>query len=244
MTSDAAVGPRRRRTIARRVPPTVRPSRDGRDAGRARRAARRRSQHAIFSVAHRPLAHRRAGPRDRRRELLRHQRRRSSAFTIAFQVPNLVRALVADAALSSRVRARLHRAARARTRKEAFRLASTLFCLILVALGAITRALHPARAGDHARCSPATTFTPQLDDLTRRPRAGAVPDRRAARPQRAASSGSSTRYDHFTIPAIAPLVWNLVIIAVLVVLAPLFHGDDQLYAYAIGVLVGHDRAAR
>ena len=44
--------------------------------------------------------------------------------------------------------------------------------------------------------------------------------------------------DHFTIPALAPLVWNLVIIAGLVGLRPLFEGDDQLYAYAIGVVAG------
>ncbi len=45
-------------------------------------------------------------------------------------------------------------------------------------------------------------------------------------------------HDHFTIPAIAPLVWNLVIIAGMVRLAPLFEGDNQLYAYAIGVVAG------
>ena len=50
--------------------------------------------------------------------------------------------------------------------------------------------------------------------------------------------GILNAYDHFTIPAIAPLVWNIVIIVALVALRPLFHGDDQLYAYAIGVLVG------
>jgi putative peptidoglycan lipid II flippase len=44
--------------------------------------------------------------------------------------------------------------------------------------------------------------------------------------------------DHFAIPAIAPLVWNLVIIAGLVLLTPLFHGDNRLYAYAIGVVAG------
>ena len=45
-------------------------------------------------------------------------------------------------------------------------------------------------------------------------------------------------HDHFTIPAIAPLVWNVVIIAGMVGLAPLFEGDDKLYAYAIGVVAG------
>ena len=50
--------------------------------------------------------------------------------------------------------------------------------------------------------------------------------------------GILNAYDHFTIPALAPLVWNLVIIAGLVVLKPLFEGPDELYAYAIGVLAG------
>src|SRR4029077_11318451 len=50
--------------------------------------------------------------------------------------------------------------------------------------------------------------------------------------------GILNAYEHFTIPAIAPLVWNVVIIVVLVVVRPFFSGDDQLYAYAIGVLLG------
>ena len=44
-------------------------------------------------------------------------------------------------------------------------------------------------------------------------------------------------YDHFTIPALSPAVWNVVIIVLLVVLAPHFHGEDKIYAYAIGILV-------
>ena len=50
--------------------------------------------------------------------------------------------------------------------------------------------------------------------------------------------GILNAHDHFSIPALAPLVWNLVIIAGLVGLTPLFEGDDQLYAYAIGVVAG------
>jgi putative peptidoglycan lipid II flippase len=50
--------------------------------------------------------------------------------------------------------------------------------------------------------------------------------------------GILNAHDHFTIPAIAPLVWNLVIIAGMVVLTPLFEGDNRLYAYAIGVVAG------
>jgi putative peptidoglycan lipid II flippase len=48
-------------------------------------------------------------------------------------------------------------------------------------------------------------------------------------------------YEHFTIPAISPAVWNLVIIVLVVVLRPHFHGGvengNQQYAYAIAVLV-------
>jgi putative peptidoglycan lipid II flippase len=50
--------------------------------------------------------------------------------------------------------------------------------------------------------------------------------------------GILNAYDHFTIPALAPLVWNLVIIAILVATRPLFDGDEELYAYAIGIVVG------
>ena len=50
--------------------------------------------------------------------------------------------------------------------------------------------------------------------------------------------GMLNAHDHFAIPAISPLVWNIVIIGCLVGLTPLFEGDDQIYAYAIGVLAG------
>jgi putative peptidoglycan lipid II flippase len=44
-------------------------------------------------------------------------------------------------------------------------------------------------------------------------------------------------YDEFSIPAIAPAVWNLVILVGLVALYPRFHGADRIYAYAIAWLV-------
>jgi len=50
--------------------------------------------------------------------------------------------------------------------------------------------------------------------------------------------GILTAYDHFSIPAISPVVWNLVIIAGLVACKPLFSGPEEVYAYAIGVLAG------
>src|SRR3954454_1853675 len=60
-----------------------------------------------------------------------------SAFTIAFQVPNVVRSLFADAALSAAFVPVFTELLEQGKRKEAFRLASTLFFLILTVLGAI-----------------------------------------------------------------------------------------------------------
>ena len=50
--------------------------------------------------------------------------------------------------------------------------------------------------------------------------------------------GILNAHDHFSIPALAPLVWNVVIIVAMVALTPRFEGGDELYAYAIGVVAG------
>ncbi len=159
-----------------------------------------------------------------------------SAFTIAFQVPNLLRMLVADQAITAAFVPVFTQLLEQRRRVEAFRLASTLFFLILAVLGSITVVfavlaplVMPLFTGDE--------FTSALDSLT---------------------SGLSrllfpvvvllglnglcvailNAYDHFTIPALAPLVWNIVIVALLVVLRPRFDGPEELYAYAIAILAG------
>jgi putative peptidoglycan lipid II flippase len=44
--------------------------------------------------------------------------------------------------------------------------------------------------------------------------------------------------DRFAAFAISPFFWNVAIIVVLVALAPQFSEEDEIYAYAIGVLVG------
>ena len=50
--------------------------------------------------------------------------------------------------------------------------------------------------------------------------------------------GILNSFDNFGPGAISPLFWNLAIIATLVVLTPQLEGDDRIYAYAIGVLIG------
>src|SRR5438132_5102803 len=61
-----------------------------------------------------------------------------NAFTVAFQVPNLVRALVADAALSSAFVPVFTELLEKGERKRAWRIASSLFWLMLLGLGALT----------------------------------------------------------------------------------------------------------
>src|SRR3712207_2454828 len=61
-----------------------------------------------------------------------------NAFTVAFQVPNLIRALVADAALSSAFVPVFSELLEKGERARAWRVASTLFWLLLLGLGALT----------------------------------------------------------------------------------------------------------
>jgi putative peptidoglycan lipid II flippase len=159
-----------------------------------------------------------------------------SAFTIAFQVPNLVRSLFADAALSAAFVPVFTELLEQNRRRDAFRLASTLFFLILLALGAIT-AVFILGAGVIMPLFTGTHFTSAETSLT-------VGLSKVLFPivvllgLNGLVVGILNAYDQFSIPAIAPLVWNVVIIGLLIVLRPLFHGSHQLYAYAIGVLVG------
>src|SRR5947207_6109413 len=61
-----------------------------------------------------------------------------NAFTVAFQVPNLVRALVADAALQSAFVPVFSELLEKGERRRAWRVASTLLWLMLLGLGSLT----------------------------------------------------------------------------------------------------------
>src|SRR5947207_914052 len=50
--------------------------------------------------------------------------------------------------------------------------------------------------------------------------------------------GMLNSFDHFSVPALAPAVWNGIIVAALVGLVPVLPEGKKIYAYAIGVLVG------
>jgi putative peptidoglycan lipid II flippase len=159
----------------------------------------------------------------------------ASAYAIAYQVPNYIAQLFAQSALSAAFVPVFTDLLQKGRRTEAVRLASTLFWIMLIGLGAIT-AVFILAAGVVMPLFIGSTFKPQLIDLT-------VGLSRVLFPVilllglNGLLVGILQSYDHFTIPALSPAVWNVVIIVLLVVLAPHFHGEDKIYAFAIGILV-------
>jgi putative peptidoglycan lipid II flippase len=158
-----------------------------------------------------------------------------SAFTIAFQVPNLIRALFADAALQPAFVPVFTELLGQKAYKEAFRLASTMLLLVTMVLGAITALF--------------VLLAPVIMPLFAPGFEGEILDLTVALSQvlfpilvllgiSGIVVGILNSYDRFGAFAISPLFWNLTIILVLVVLEPMFEGRDRIYAYAIGILVG------
>lgn len=156
-----------------------------------------------------------------------------NAFTVAFQLPNLVRALVADAALSSAFVPVFSELLEKGERKRAWRVASTLFWLMLLGLTALTAIF--------------VLVAPWIIDIFGNPghdRALAVGLSRVLFPIVALLGvsgivvGILNSYDHFTVPAISPVFWNLAIIAGLAIGVPQASSvDTKLYIYAASILV-------
>src|SRR6266480_3615009 len=156
-----------------------------------------------------------------------------NAFTVAFQVPNLVRALVADAALSSAFVPVFSDLLERGERRRAWRVASSLFWLMLLGLTALTALF--------------VLIAPWVIGIFGDPghdRALAVGLSRVLFPIVALLGvsgiivGILNSYDHFTVPAISPVFWNLAIIAGLAIGVPQAKTmDTKLYVYAVSILV-------
>ena len=158
-----------------------------------------------------------------------------SAFTIAFLVPNTIRSLFADAAIQAAFVPVFTEQLENDRRHEAFRLASTLIFVVAVVLGLVTAIFILAAPLLVPVFAPG--FSGATEDLT-------VSLSRLLFPILVLLGvsglvvGVLNSYNRFGVFAIAPFFWNLAIIAVLVGVAPAFPEDDQIYAYAIGVLAG------
>src|SRR5436305_1488881 len=159
---------------------------------------------------------------------------RINAFTVAFQVPNLIRALVADAALSSAFVPVFSGLLESGEKKRAWRVASSLFWLMLLGLTAVTAIF--------------ILIAPWVIDLFGNPghdKELAVGLSRVLFPIVTVLGltgivvGILNSYDHFTVPALSPVFWNLAIILGLVLGVP--HASTEsgkLYVYAFSILIG------
>jgi putative peptidoglycan lipid II flippase len=157
---------------------------------------------------------------------------RINAFTVAFQVPNLVRALVADAAISSAFVPVFSELLEKGDRRRAWRVASSLFWLILLALGGLT-----------ALC---IVLAPWLIVPFGNPGGDkqlAVGLARVLFPivvllgLSGVVVGVLNSYEEFAIPALTPVFWNVAIIAGLVLGVPRADGiDAKLYVYAVAIV--------
>ena len=155
-----------------------------------------------------------------------------NAFNIAFLVPNTVRALVADAALSSAFVPVFSDLIEKGERKRAWRVASSLFWLTLLGLGGLSALFillapwimpplypdyHPLLIGLSQVLFPIVALLGVSGIVV----------------------GILNTYDEFSIPALTPVAWNLVIIAGLVFGVPRVDGTDhKLYVYAAAILLG------
>lgn len=156
------------------------------------------------------------------------------AFTIAMKVPNLVRTLLGDTALSAALVPVISGLLEKGREREAWQVTFTVSVSAAGALGLIT-ALGMIFAPDVVKVvAPGwTTKFPETMSLT-------VSLMRIMFPTVVVMGlagilmGILNSYNHFALPAIAPIVWNLIIIGVVV----FFSGRYGFHALAWGVMLG------
>jgi putative peptidoglycan lipid II flippase len=157
-----------------------------------------------------------------------------NAFEIAFLVPNTVRALVADSALSSAFVPVFSDLLVKGERQRAWRVASSLFWLVMLGLGGLT-ALFVVIApwvmelfgyGPHAYGGLAGGLARVLFPLVLVLGLSGI------------VVGILNSYDHFTVPALTPVAWNAVILLGLALGVPEASSkSSKLYIYAASILV-------
>jgi putative peptidoglycan lipid II flippase len=160
-----------------------------------------------------------------------------SAFTIAYQVPNVLRALFAEGPLQAGFVPVFTELLERGDRKEAWRVASVLLWLICLVMGALTAIFVLVAPVVMPLFAPGFHDQPELKSLTIHlaqivfltvPLLGLS----------GLIVGMLYAFDHFAAPAIAPLAWNAVVIGCLIGVTPLLPEGKRIYAYAIGVLGG------
>lgn len=160
-----------------------------------------------------------------------------SAFTVAFQVPNLMRALFADAALQGAFVPVFTELLEKNKRREALTVAWSVFSLMTALLGGLTLLFLVLAGPIMSAVTPGFHNSPELRHLT-------ITMSRVMFPVvllLALSGivvGMLNSLGHFSVPALTPVVWNMIILGALVLLRHSFSPQHEIYAYAIGVLLG------
>jgi len=158
-----------------------------------------------------------------------------NAFEIAFLIPNTIRALVADSALSGAFVPVFSDLIVKGERKRAWRVASSMFWLMLLGLGGLTALFvvispwvmalfgygpghkYAALAAGLARILFPLVLVLGLTGIV---------------------TGILNSYDHFTVPALSPIAWNLFILLGLGLGVESSHAQSaRLYWYAAAILV-------
>lgn len=158
-----------------------------------------------------------------------------NAFTVAFQIPNLIRALAADLALTAAFVPVFSELLAKDERARAWRLASTLLWLALLGLGALVALLvllapwtmrvfgYDGAGGTDLVVDLSRILFPIVVLL------GAY----------GVIAGILNSYEEFSIPALTPILWNVAIILALVFGVPQAETETaKLSVYAGGVLAG------
>lgn len=158
-----------------------------------------------------------------------------AAFVVAFQVPNLLRSLVADAALSAAFVPVFTELDEQGKRDEAGRLAGAFVGLISLVLGLVSLIAIVTAPWVMPLFAPGLSEDLQQDlvqlsqimfpivvllGLT-----GLV-------------MGILQANNEFSAIAFAPVLWNAVIIGALVLVTPFVDSDAKIYVYAVGILLG------
>jgi putative peptidoglycan lipid II flippase len=155
-----------------------------------------------------------------------------NAFTVAFQIPNLIRVLVGDAALSGAFVPVFNELLEKGERARAWRVASSILWLLILVLTAVTAVfilLAPVIM---------PPLTKEYDEL-------AVNLSQILFPIVVLLGASGivvgilNTYGQFSIPALTPVAWNLVIILGLVLGVPRADTTNgELYIYAASIVLG------
>jgi putative peptidoglycan lipid II flippase len=156
-----------------------------------------------------------------------------SAFNIAFNLPNTVRSIVADNAISGAFVPVFVELQERGDHREAWRVAGMVLWTAAVALGAIAALFMllapwwvPLIVGDHGISSDlVVTLTRWLFPIV--PVLGMT----------GVVTGILNSERIFGVPALTPVIWNLVIIGSLAVAATVSDSEQQVEIYAAGVLV-------